>query len=149
MTSKPIRKTDIDREKIQKALQKTLELENAILFAYVHGSFLETQPFRDIDIAIYLSAGLDDPVGFALDLGARLEKQLRSMEEDVPVDVQVLNQAPLSFRYHVFRGKLLCSKNERLRVQMVEHTVSRYLDIKPLRHRAINEAITSWASIET
>jgi hypothetical protein len=59
------------------------------------------------------------------------------------VDVRVLNQAPLGFRYHAFRGKLLFSQDEALRTQEVERTVSRYLDLRPLQRRALKEAMTA------
>jgi hypothetical protein len=61
-----------------------------------------------------------------------------------PVDVRVLNQAPFGFRYHVFRGRLLFSRDEALRTHVVERTVSRYLDLKPLRQRALKEAMTAF-----
>lgn len=125
------------------------------MFAYVYGSFLEDRPFRDVDVAVYLE-GIAEPKMslFAMDLARELEKSLslvlsgaetdRGGDRSPPVDVRVLNQAPLGFRYHVFRGRLLFSRDEALRTHVVERTVSHYLDLKPLRQRALKEAMTTW-----
>lgn len=56
------------------------------------------------------------------------------------MDVRVLNLAPVLFVYHVIRGVLIFVRNEELRVRVVEETVGRYLDLKPVIHRGIREA---------
>jgi hypothetical protein len=60
------------------------------------------------------------------------------------VDLRALNQAPLGFRFHVFQGELLFSRDETVRGPLVEETLWRYLDLKPLRWHALKEAMTSW-----
>ncbi len=40
------------------------------------------------------------------------------------------------------RGRLLFSHDEALRTQWVARTVCRYLDLRPLQHRALKEAMT-------
>jgi predicted nucleotidyltransferase len=125
------------------------------VYAYVYGSFVEDRPFRDVDVAVYLEGMAEPEMGtYAIDLARELEKSLsvvlsgtetdRDGDRSPPVDVRVLNKAPLGFRYHVFRGRLLVSRNEALRTQEVERTVSRYLDLKPLRQRALREAMTAF-----
>jgi hypothetical protein len=41
------------------------------------------------------------------------------------------------------RGQLLISRDEALRVRWTVWTVSRYLDLKPLREQALKEAMTA------
>jgi predicted nucleotidyltransferase len=147
--------TPAERVAVLDALRRVLEAQEEVVFAYVYGSFLDDRPFHDVDVAVYLE-GLAEPEmsKFAMDLARDLEESLslvlsgaaadREGDADPPVDVRVLNQAPLGFRYHVFRGRPLVSRNEALRTQVVERTVSRYLDLKPLRQRALKEAMTSW-----
>jgi hypothetical protein len=61
----------------------------------------------------------------------------------MPVDVRGLNVAPVSFLYHVLRGQLLfCRDNARL-AEVMEQTISRYLDIAPLVRRATQEAFSA------
>lgn len=66
--------------------------------------------------------------------------QILSKEVKVPVDVRVLNFAPVSFVFQVIRGILILDRNEELRVHIVEETVKKYLDLKPILHKGIKEA---------
>ena len=132
-----IRRSRAEREVVLEAIQSAVEADPAVLFAYVYGSFLTDCPFHDVDVAVYLDPA--DPratCSFLPDLASDLESVVH-----LPMDVRVLNQAPLGFRYHVFRGKLLYSRDESLRVACVERTVGRYLDIEPLRRQALKEAM--------
>jgi predicted nucleotidyltransferase len=126
-------------------LQEVVEAAPPVAFAYVYGSLLEDRPFHDVDVAVYLDMVDEQGMGrFALKLAVDLEKSLfERCNRTLPVDVRVLNQAPLGFRYHVFRGKLLFSRDEALRVQEVARTVGRYLDLEPLQRRALKEAMAA------
>lgn len=147
--------TPAERTAALNALRGVLGAQRGVVYAYVYGSFLEDRQFRDVDVGVYLEGLAEPEMGtFAIDLARELEKSLRVVlsgtqtdrdgDRSPPVDVRVLNQAPLGFRYHVFRGRLLFSRDEALRTHMVERTMSRYLDLKPLRQRALKEAMTSW-----
>ena len=145
-----IRCRPAEREAILNTLQRALEVRPEVVFAYVHGSFLEDRPFHDIDLAVYL-----DPVDvdeqemslFVLDLAFALEESLSQSPGQtavhLPLDVRALNRAPQGFCYQVCRGKLLFSRDEALRTQWVERTVRHYLDLQPLRRRALKEAMTA------
>lgn len=147
--------TPAERAAALDTLRGCLRAKPGVVFAYVYGSFVEDRPFHDVDVAVYLE-GMATPEmsTFAMDLARDLEKSLspvlsgaemgRGGDRSPPVDVRVLDQAPLGFRYHVFRGRLLVSRDEALRTQEVERTVSRYLDLKPLRQRALKEAMRAF-----
>ena len=130
----------------QKARQQVLERLSTILtkraevvFAYVYGSFLEGFPFHDIDIGVFVSKVTDENFS---DCSAALSQMLSS-EMKVPVDVRILNFAPVSFLYHVFRGKLIYERDEEMRASIVERTVQRYLDLQPMILRGVKEAFGS------
>jgi len=56
----------------------------------------------------------------------------------VPVDVHVLNDAPLPFRRHVFtKGELLISVDDEFRLKILDETLRRYFDLKLLNRAAI------------
>ena len=116
-----------ERHELLEGLRRRLEGVGEILFAYVHGSFIERNLVRDLDLAVWIK----DPsqaFHYAVDFSAGLE-----VEMGVPVDIQVLNEAPLPFRYNVFTsGSLLFSKDEALRVRLVDEAVRQYLDLKRL-----------------
>lgn len=137
-----------EREKILALLAERLEGLEQVLFAYAFGSFLSSRPFHDIDIAVYFGSALDerDYTETAFAIAGDLEGTLRKAGyHTMPLDVRPLNRAPLSFRYHVFAGRLLCSRDEALRVPMVAQTSSQYLDLLPLRRQALKEAMQAWA----
>jgi hypothetical protein len=60
-----------------------------------------------------------------------------------PVDVRVVNHAPLAFLFHVLRGRLLVAGDERLLADVIERTARAYHDRAPLVRRAVREAFTS------
>jgi hypothetical protein len=138
------------REEILAVLGEALAARPEVVFAYAYGSFLEDRPFHDIDVGVYVKAAEQAWAGsLALDLGMAVESALVTSsrggeQRRFPVDVRVLNWAPVSFCYHVLQGRLLFSRAEDVRVRWAERVLSRYLDLKPLRHRALKEAMTSW-----
>jgi predicted nucleotidyltransferase len=110
-----------EREKIKLEIKEALSKKDEILFAYIHGSFIERRPFRDIDIAVYVR---EKPSTF---YEMELEDELTELT-GFPVDVRVLNDAPLTFRFRVIGGELLFSKDEKGRCRFEEETMAKYHD---------------------
>ncbi len=128
-----------EKKKIVTRLRSLLGSQNVIRFAYLYGSFLEEIPCHDIDIGVYVQGITGtDMTFYALELGEQF-----SREAGCPVDVRVLNDAPVSFLFHVLKGKLLSEQNPKLHAQVFENTVCRYLDIQPLLLRATREAFAN------
>jgi hypothetical protein len=69
-----------------------------ITVVYLFGSFVTGEFFSDIDIGIVTKVNPVKALKFELDLEIRLEKIV-----GCPVDVRVLNYAPLSFCQNVIR----------------------------------------------
>jgi len=125
---------DIQKKEIIDELTRLLREREEIIFAYLHGSFL-THDFRDIDIAIYLKK--DEDVLYEVELGVELEKILK-----FPVDVRVLNSAPLTFKFKVIKdGLLLFSRDERIRSDFEALTISEYHDFSYFRKRYRREVL--------
>ncbi len=119
-------------ERLGAALQKREE----VVFAYLYGSFSEGLPFHDIDVGVYTSdITEEESTHYSLILGQALSRELR-----VPVDIRVLNFAPVPFLFEVIRGHLIFERNEAIRIRVVEQTIQRYLDLKPMILRGIKEA---------
>ena len=136
MRQKVYRFSQEERERLIGHLLGILENHGEVVFSYVFGSFAEGEPFHDIDIGIYLSDITNEqstPYSLALsqDLSTRLQ---------VPADVRILNFAPVSFLYQVIRGRLVSERNEEIRLRIVERTIQRYLDLKPIIRRGVKEA---------
>ncbi len=136
MKNKTYHLTSKARQQIKKHLVGVIETCKEGEFAYIYGSFAEGLPFHDIDIGIYTSGvKKEDATRYALELSRVIEADVH-----MPVDVRVLNYTPVSFLYHVICGEFVFERNEDIRVGVVENTVLRYLDIKPLIRRGIKEA---------
>ncbi len=140
----PQEKSSEERAVMVEALRRVLIEAPEVVFAYLFGSFQEGRPFRDVDIGVYLTEDAD-PWETAFRLAAALERALRAAGHPAPVDVRVLNEAPVAFRYHVYQGEVLVSRDEDLRARETVYAFTRYLDIKPLLEQALKEAIVSWA----
>jgi len=99
-------------------------------FAYLHGSFVRSEAFRDVDVAVFLSEAhrlSTDDVDVEISLSLQLEKAT-----GLPVDVKLLNHAPLGFRYHASRGELLLTRDESVREEFLTRTWGEYFDFLPL-----------------
>jgi predicted nucleotidyltransferase len=116
-------------------LAKELASECDVVFAYVHGSFLDSASFRDIDIGVYLDAIGPEGSMRMVTMAARLSACVQ-----LPVDVRILNQAPTSFLYHVLRGRLIMSRDDERLASLIEETTRRYLDASPLVRQATKDA---------
>lgn len=124
------------RHRIRQCLAAELASDLSVAFAYLYGSFVESQPFHDVDVGVYVQNVRADRLSVAaLDLAQRLSDRAR-----IPVDVRILNAAPVSFVYHVLRGQLVFCRDDGVLAEVMERTVSRYLDIAPLVRRGTREA---------
>lgn len=128
-----------ERHRIERCLAAELASDRSVAFAYLYGSFVESRPFHDIDVGVYLQIVRADRVtATALDLAQRLSDQARK-----PVDVRILNVAPVSFLYHVLRGQLVFCRDDAVLTEVMERTASRYLDIAPLLRKSTLEAFAA------
>src|SRR5262249_41219768 len=115
-----------DREQIIQSLQRELEARPEITLAIVHGSFSKGGPYRDIDVAVWLNperVSRDERFRYALDLSVGLHAKLR-----YAVDVHVLNDASLAFRYHALQGRPLVARDEEFLDEFRARTWDDYLD---------------------
>ena len=118
-----------EKSKTIENLKEILSFRTDIIFAYIPGSFMECEQFRDIDIAVYCknsNLSAKEVSDFEFQLSDELSTTIGS-----PVDVRILNNAPLGFQYHVTTGKVLISHDEEFRADSVERAWILYLDFKP------------------
>ena len=116
-----------------------LSRQPAVIFAYLYGSALDGEAVHDVDIGIYLEEFESGQEAAIVDgLASRLSDALK-----LPIDVRVLNRAPLTFLYHVLRGRLLLSRNDDLLASILEDVARRYLDLAPLLRQATKDAFAA------
>lgn len=129
---------DADRSRIAAKLQRRLEARPEIVFAYLHGSFVLGGPYRDVDVAVWVDPAREPEHGtrYALDLALALEQGLGAR-----VDVQVLNDAPLAFRYHALDGRLLFTRDEEFLDELRARTWDEYFDFAPFARAYLRDAL--------
>lgn len=77
-------------------------------FAYLFGSFTLEGSFEDIDVAVYVTPDTlqqTDALTLSFDLADMLERAV-----GLPVDVVILNTAPLALQFEAARGEPLMSR---------------------------------------
>lgn len=124
----------LSREERLRLVEKLREIfgrDKAVLFAYLHGSIVGEGPLRDVDVAVWLRGGID-PVDYILRKALEVEAHV-----GMPVDIQVLNLAPPTFRYTVYTRGLLLVVNDRVAHDLeVAKATLIYIDLRILRRSA-------------
>lgn len=130
--------TNLDKENIENILKGKLSNRQEITFAYLHGSFLLPVPCGDVDLAVYLdeTALSQKHWEYEAELAMSLDHLV-----GMPVDVLTLNHAPVALRYHVTRGKVLLSRDEKNRFNFLEQTWREYFDYQPFLKAYLNDLL--------
>lgn len=120
--------SESQRERLLSILKKELYEDPNVILAYVFGSFIdrETEKFRDIDIALYLRDRFQSEkfLDYSLQLAVELENKIKKY----PIDIVILNDAPLSLCFQATQGILLFCKDENLWIEYVTKVWSLYQD---------------------
>ncbi|MBL7225094.1 MAG: hypothetical protein ISS59_03085 [Desulfobacteraceae bacterium] len=128
------------RYEIVKEITSVMSGQPEIVFAFLHGSFLDGSFFRDIDLGIFVK-GIDSADFW--DYEARLCQQIEEALNNLfLVELKVINKAPLSFCYHVIRGQILFVRDEGSLTEFMARVARSYLDMAPIRHRYMIEAMS-------
>jgi hypothetical protein len=127
------------KDRLTRELQELLHGRSEILFVLLHGPFLAGNPFRDVDLALYVEPRLIGGATFReyeIDLGVRLSETV-----GLPVDVRVLNDAPVAFRYHALKGAVLFVREADRLDEFRARTWGDYCDFAPFARQYLREAI--------
>lgn len=108
-----------------------------ILAVVLYGSFLKSETFRDIDLALVVDEQKLPP-------GKFLDYELDRLGElarfsKFPLDIRIVNRAPVLFRYAVTQGRVLFCQDERAWIEFCERTWKEYLDFEPVARLYIKE----------
>jgi len=120
----------MDKEKLLKLTREILAKDERVIFAYIYGSFVKEQSFRDIDIGVYIKNLEENPFAISTDLKTQLSRVVKKEYMDFTADqfdVQIINHAPFTFLRRVFKeGILLVDCDPELRTDLVEYVSSKY-----------------------
>ncbi len=117
-----------------------LQTKEYIVFAYVFGSFAAEKSFHDIDIGIFIhDEKFKSQLALEMEMEGEMEKTL-----SFPVDVRVINNAPVSFTYNVLKsGAVIVDNNISLRADFEGLTCKKYFDYKHLRDEYLREIVNA------
>lgn len=129
------------RDTLAARLASVLEGEaaDAVIVAFLYGSFARGEPFRDIDIGVLLdrtAAPSYEDLDFVLRVGASLD-----LAAGNAVDLRVLNEAPVTLRQRAAAGKVLVCRSEEVRRRFLETTWREYLDLEPVLRRNLEDLL--------
>jgi len=123
-----------EKERVTQTLRERLQEREEVRFAYLFGSFVLHGSFEDIDVAVYVAPEAlqeKDSLTLAFELADALEQAVR-----LPVDVVVLNTAPLSLQFEAAQGRLLLARGEDV-ADFVEQLTWRWWETEGLRWAAV------------
>ncbi len=119
-----LKERSIDEESkvdIVETIKNYLLHREDMVFAYLHGSFVETSSFRDIDVAIFLKRP-EREMEIESDLSYELTEKV-----GCPVEVRVINRAHVAFQMAVLKnGRAILSRSYDLRTDFIEDVSRRY-----------------------
>ena len=117
------------KESIVKILKKYLSVVEGVIFAYLHGSFMEDGGFKDIDIALFMKEPIE-----VLKVESDISCDLKE-KTGYPVDVKVINNASVAFQMAVLKkGIVLLSRSEDVRIDFVEEVSRKYREYVHFRN---------------
>ena len=120
-------------------LRSELERVPGLRFAYLYGSVLDSDRVHDVDVGVFLD---ETAIAQQMNMVDALSVKL-SAAVGFPIDIRVLNEAPLSFLYHVLRGRLVLCRDENFLTDMLEDVARRYLDLAPFLHNSAKDAFAA------
>lgn len=116
-------------------LNEYFKTRSEIEVAYIFGSMSQNKDnvLSDIDIAVMLNKECIDnklyPYGYKAHLLSALMKLLKTDK----VDLVILNEAPILLKHRVlYFGKVVCTNNDKKRIQFQVETINKYSDFKYL-----------------
>lgn len=129
-----------EKQVIIKQISSRFSKQKKIVFAYIFGSFVSEKKFTDIDIGIFIAnkKGIN-----TLNFELRMENDINSFIH-FPVDVRIINDAPISFVYHVIKdGVLIKDDAPCLRADFEGMIFKKYLDLAFFRKQYLREVINA------
>lgn len=119
------------QERLIGEIRSILSGQDSICAAYLFGSFLHSDIYHDIDLAIFLMQNPDPYERYKLAnrIGQDVEQKIHPR---IHVDVRILNNAPITLTYEVIStGILLMSNNDTETAGFEAGVLIRYLDMQP------------------
>ncbi len=143
MSDKIFLKKEVNSSSIISLIKNVLNSEDKVVFAYLYGSFIDTDEFfNDLDIGIY-AKDIENPFLLTANIKEQLESVcvesgITSFASD-DFDIRIINDAPFDFVINILnKGLLIVDKDESLRTAYIEHISMEYR----INQIVLDEALT-------
>lgn len=117
----------VNKKELVEKIKMFLETRKEIRFAYLFGSFLEEDHFRDIDVGIYVDEM--EPVTRSKFYDIVLSTEIENFAK-FPVDIIVLNRETSAMIFNASKGELLKNTDDELRENFILKHWKMYWDYK-------------------
>jgi predicted nucleotidyltransferase len=120
----------MDKGRLLRVIKEILLANEGIVFAYLYGSIINQETFKDIDLGIFVKNAGENPLVISSDIKTQLSR--RAKKEGLKVtadefDVRILNEAPFTFLKRVFQeGTLILDRDPDLRTDLIEYVSRKY-----------------------
>jgi len=129
-----------EKEVLTEKISDILKAKEYILFAYIFGSFVSEDGFKDIDVGVFISSvESKSPLKLELKLEGEIEDAIH-----ISIDIRIINNAPSSFIYNVLKGGIvIVDSNKSLRSDFEGLVYKKYFDFQHLRNEYLREIINA------
>ncbi|BCX02602.1 MAG: hypothetical protein KatS3mg053_0540 [Candidatus Roseilinea sp.] len=109
MSSRLFAASEVVIADVKRELADYLSGRPEIVFAILYGSAAEGRPFHDVDVAVYV----DESQWVGQDRYAYIFMLADALAQCIPypVDVRLIKDAPLPFRYNISRGQPIFARD--------------------------------------
>lgn len=128
----------LTKDQIARVVSEYLAARQEIVFAYLFGSVVDSDVFKDVDVGVYVDRRISDGFEYAFNMSGELERLL-----GYPVDVILLNTAPDHLIHSVSSGTILINRDNEARINFLTTSWSRYMDFEPKRRQWLREVINA------
>ena len=120
--------------KIIPTIQNVLKEDSRVIFAYLYGSAIKGDSYRDIDIGVYIDKGHDS---FVVSSDLKIDLSIETGISPDQFDIQIINETNnLICLRHVLHGRLLVDKEPDLRGDFIESFSMRYREAEGILREA-------------
>lgn len=120
--------------KIIPTIQNVLKKDSRVIFAYLYGSAIKGDSYRDIDVGVYIDKGHDS---FVVSSDLKIDLSIETGISPDQFDIQIINETNnLLYLRHVLNGRLLVDKEPDLRGDFIESFSMRYREAEGILKEA-------------
>jgi len=125
----------MNKEQIIHEIQSLLIANEKIKAVFIYGSFLNSEHFNDIDIAVFFYDKLENYFDIESELEFYLQKKIQKK-----IDLRIVNNAPYSFLYEVFKGRCLIDKDDEIG-DLIEKVIIKEMDEEYYKRQILKDLI--------